>query len=326
MQYPRLKHFDDGVAMVVTDLHGEGEAYDHIRNTFLDLYEKGVVNRLVICGDLIHIRRNVPDESVRMILDVIDLQQEFGDDTIVMLMGNHEMPHVYNVTLSKGNDEFTAPFEQSLTQSGEREKVSQFLHHLPLYVSTNAGVFISHAGATPVVTDGSQAENILTFDHEALLHLADDRLKNGYDLENLKQNREYFEQVKHYLAVQSVDDPRYHHFLRGQLLSQSDEEFSFLWDVLFARNEQGTSIDRYTYVARHFLLAISNIVGIPLNVIVAGHIGTKGGHALIGRKHLRLSSFAHAHPNHSGEYLLLDCANLVQNSSDLLPYLRPVFP
>ena len=325
MQYPRLRHFNDGVAMVVTDLHGEGEAYDHIRDTFLELYERGQVNRLILCGDLIHIRRDVPDESVRMILDVIDLQHKLGDDTVIMLMGNHEMPHVYSTTLAKGNVEFTAPFEHQLAASGQREVVHQFLRNLPLFVSTDAGVLISHAGASEAVTSESRAEDILTFDHEALLYLADDRLRNGYDLEALKHNQEYFEQVQHYLAINDVKDARYHHLLRGQLLSQSEPEFMLLWDVLFTRNEQRGTIESYTFIVEKFLQGLSNVIGIPLNVIVAGHIGTNGGHELIGYKHLRLSSFAHAHPRYSGEYLLLDCAKPVNMARDLLAHLRPVF-
>ena len=46
-----------------------------------------------------------------------------GADTIVMLMGNHEMPHVYNVTLMKGHHEFTAPFEEALSKSNKRDEV-----------------------------------------------------------------------------------------------------------------------------------------------------------------------------------------------------------
>lgn len=326
MEYPRLKHLDDGIAMIVTDLHGEGEAYDHIRTTFLDLYKQKKVNYLVLCGDLIHIRRDVPDESVRMIVDVIDLQAQLGDDVVIMLMGNHEMPHVYSTTLSKGNVEFTAPFEHALKKTGQREKVSRFLRNLPLYVSTNAGVLISHAGATPAVTNQAEAEAVLTFDHEALLHLADDRIKNTHDLEALKHNLQYVRRVKHYLGIDDVDDPHFHYFLRGQMLSQNEDEFEFLWDVLFARNEQRWTIEAYTVIAEHFLNSIGSCINTGLNIVVAGHIGTTGGHALIGERHLRLSSFAHANPNDSGEYLLLDCAKPVQKSSDLGQYLRPVFP
>lgn len=89
MQYPRVRHFDDGIAMIVTDLHGEGTAFDHIMQTFFDLRQKGKADRLIICGDLIHIRRPVEDHSLRMVLELIKWQEKLGEDTILMLMGNH---------------------------------------------------------------------------------------------------------------------------------------------------------------------------------------------------------------------------------------------
>ena len=73
--------------MVVTDLHGEGEAFDHIMQTFFLLLEEGKADRLILCGDLIHIRRAAPDDSLRMMLEVIQWQKKLGDDSILMLMG-----------------------------------------------------------------------------------------------------------------------------------------------------------------------------------------------------------------------------------------------
>ena len=325
IEYPRLRHFDDGIAMVVTDLHGEGLVFDHIMQTFFDLLESGKADRLILCGDLIHIRRAVPDDSLRMMMEVIKWQKKLGEDTITMLMGNHEMPHVYNITLAKGRDEFTAPFEKALTKYGTRDEVYKFLRGLPIYVTTNAGVLISHAGATPAVTKAHEAQNILTFDHDALLQLGEDRLLNSVDIEQLKSDKNYLRQAMTFTGVTGIDDPRFHHMLRGQILSQGEDEFEFLWDVLFARNEQKWGVEAYTFIAEEFLQAIGDVTENILNVVVAGHIGTIGGHQLVGKKHLRLSSFAHAHPNDTGEYLLLDCATKINMATDLLPHLRPVY-
>lgn len=325
MNYPRLAQFDDGIAMVVTDLHGEGEVYNHIRNIFLDLYQRGEVHRLIICGDLIHIRRDAPDYSLSMILDVMQLQAELGSDKVIMLLGNHEMPHIYNVTLSKGNEEYTAGFEKALTRAGKREEVYRFLRSLPFFVATKAGVLITHAGASPAVTQDYEAQSILTFDHDALLRLADDRIHNDYDLGIVKADPEYMRQATHFLALEHIHDPRFYHLLRGQVLSETEDEFAFLWDVLFARNEQGWTLEAYSFIAERFLMSISACISYSQNVLVAGHIGVKGGHKLIGRKHLRLASYAHAFPSHAGKYLLLDCAEPIITASDLVPYLRPVF-
>jgi hypothetical protein len=325
-QFARAVDFDSGIAMIVTDLHGEGEAYERLKATFLDLKAQGKADRLIFCGDLIHgYRESYNDDSLRMLLDVMRMQKEYGADTIVTLMGNHELPHVYNVTLMKGHHEFTAPFEAALSKSNKRDEVFAFLKDLPFFVRTKAGVLICHAGASPAVTNAENAERILTFDHDALLILAEDKLQNGYDLKSLKQNKEYIRQAKNYLAVNSVDDPRFHHLLRGQILSQTNEEFAFLWDVLFATNEQGWNIAGYSVIAEGFLKAISEHSPYEQKVIVAGHISVQGGHRLVGEKHLRLASYAHASPHEAGEYLLLDCAKPIEKVSDLVPHLRPTY-
>src|SRR5262249_25470434 len=106
-QPKRVMDFDSGVAMVVTDLHGEGKVYNHLRDKFLALHKAGEVQRLIICGDLIHSNREESeDDSLPMLLDVMRLQSELGRDTVVLLMGNHEMPHVYGISLAKGIIEF----------------------------------------------------------------------------------------------------------------------------------------------------------------------------------------------------------------------------
>ena len=325
MQDARVVDFDSGVAMVVTDLHGEGEVYDHLKSMFLELRQQGKVNRLIICGDLIHgYRESYVDNSLRMILDVMRMQKDFGSDVVTMLIGNHEMPHIYNITLAKGSHEFTGRFEEALSQSGKRDEVLDFLKRCPIYARTKAGVLITHAGATPAVTNVENAERILTFDHDALLMLADDKLQ-GYDLETLKQDKQYIAQAKNYLAVDGVDDPRFPLLLRGQILSQTSEEFSFLWDVLFATNEMGWNISGYNVIAQAFLKAISEHSPYPQRFIVAGHISVRGGHQVVGDWHLRVASYAHATPQREGQYLLLNCVSPIEKVTDLVPCLRPTF-
>ncbi len=45
---------DFGVAMVVTDLHGDWEAYARYRDRFVELLAAGRADCLVFAGDLIH--------------------------------------------------------------------------------------------------------------------------------------------------------------------------------------------------------------------------------------------------------------------------------
>lgn len=327
MTDPRILDIADGIAMIVTDLHGDGDAFDRVRDVFLDLHAEDHADRLIICGDLIHgYGSEAEDASLRMLAAVRELQQEMSRETVILLMGNHEFPHVYNITLSKGAHEFTARFERALTDSGKRAELTDFLMSLPFYVRTQAGVTLSHAGATPVVQSADDASVVATIDHAALLQLADDNLRNNYDLEALKQDSAYRKQAMHYLALNSPDDPRYAHLLRGQYISNFEDEFAFMWRMLFASNENAHGYEGYAHVAKRFLEALSQTADHEQRVIVAGHIGTQGGHEIVVDSHLRLASYAHAHPNQAGKYLLLDCTQPVQSAHDLLPGLRPLFP
>lgn len=318
----KVVDFDSGIAMVVTDLHGEGEIFDHLIRKFRAGYESGEIQRLIICGDLIHGRTGNQDHSLRMMLEIMQLQAELGKDTVVLLMGNHEMPHIYNITLMKGNHEFTEGFERALTQTGKRDEVYAFLRGLPFYARTKAGVTITHAGASPAVITANDAERLFTFDHESLIKLGDDMMRRNVDIDLLKNDKRYVQQAMKYLALTGVDDERFPHLLRGQIISQSQAEFDFLWDVLFAQNEQSGSLSSYTMVLHNFLNAVSESCEWEQRVVVAGHIAVRGGHKLVGSQHLRIASYVHAQPSQAGEYLLLDCGADVHAAAELVPHLR----
>ena len=329
MAYPRAIDFETGIAMVVTDLHGDGKTYNHIRDTFLQLHKTGEVDRLIICGDLIHGYGDATeDASLPMLLDVMSLQEQMGQDTIIMLMGNHEMPHVYNIPLSKGNNVFTPRFERSLAQLDRdpnaqynRSDVIKFLKSLPFVVRTKSSVLITHAGASPAIKVRADAEQLLNFNHDALLDSTNEWLEE-YDLEALKEHGTYRSQVKDMIAVDSPDDPRFLDMLRGQLLSTNSGQFQFLWDVLFATNEKGWNEAAYEIVLKGYLLAISQLSPYPQRVIVAGHIGVKGGHQLVTDHQLRLASSAHAYPEEAGQILMLDCEAPIAKASQLVPFLH----
>ena len=329
LDYPKAIDFDDGIAMIVTDLHGNGKVYNHVRDTFLRLYEAGEVDRLILCGDLIHgYGEEAEDASLPMLLDVMRLQEELGRDTIIMLMGNHEMPHVYAIPLSKGHQVFTPRFEYALAKLDRdpnakytRADVMTFIKSLPFVVRTKAGVLITHAGASPAIKNKGDAEQLLNFDHDALLESTDEWMAD-YDLEALRSYGKYRTQVKEMIAVDSPDDPRYLDMLRGQLLSINSGQFQFLWDVLFSTNEKGWNIGAYEIVIKGYLVAMSLVSNHKQNVIVAGHIGVQGGHQLVTDYQLRLASYAHAHPEAAGEVLMLDCEAPIKKASQLVPHLR----
>ncbi|MEP6986259.1 MAG: metallophosphoesterase, partial [Chloroflexota bacterium] len=222
----RIIDLNSGKAMVVTDLHGAWDAYQRLRDLFLEQQAKGEVDHFVICGDLIHNEgMEEVDASLDMLLDVMALQAELGKDKVIMLLGNHELPHIYGLTLAKGSVEFTPRFESALTRLDQRYKIAikrnevrMFLAGLPFFARTKGGVLITHAGAASDVASTKHVERLLNLDHDELIGLADRELKK-FDIGSLQRGYSHFtgisydEQAKHYLSVSGVNDPRYNELL-----------------------------------------------------------------------------------------------------------------
>src|SRR5215468_5794930 len=117
----RILDLNAGMAMVVTDLHGAWDVYRRLRDLFLNERAKGSVDYLILCGDLIHNESTEEfDASLEMMVDVMSLQAELGKDRVMMLLGNHELPHIYGLTLAKGAIEYTPRFEAALTRLDQR--------------------------------------------------------------------------------------------------------------------------------------------------------------------------------------------------------------
>jgi hypothetical protein len=325
----RFLNLADGVAMIVTDLHGDHDAFTRYVHRFRALHESGAAQRLIFLGDLIH-SYGPPetDGSLQMMLQVMKLQAEFGPDNVIMLLGNHEMPHIYGVSLMKGEIEFTPRFEHAMVD--RRERVLAFFRSLPCYVRTAAGVMLAHAGPSAEVI--GRVDALRHFDHAAILRETDEVLAQADDLTPLyKQYGQlygtpYADDAEYLLAVEGPDDPRYAHLLRAFTISRQSREFHLLWDALFTMNEVGIAEMAYLQVCQQFLAAFSADAPAPQRVMVSGHLVTPtGGHALVNRFHLRLSSAAHARPCEAGHYLLLDCAQPVSAANELLACLGSVF-
>lgn len=325
----RILDVTDGRAMVVSDLHGDRDAFDRYVSEFRARHAEGDIQRLILLGDLIHYYGPPQrDRSLSMVLDVIALQESLGPDRVIMVLGNHEMPHIYGVSLAKGEIEFTPRFEHTL--GPHRDRVLAFFRSLPFYVRTAAGVLLSHAG--PSLEAIEQIDLLRHFDHESLLCQADRALAGTPDLEDLYKQyghlygTSYAEEARYSLAVSGPEDPRYPHLLRAFVISQQSAPFKALWDALFTQNEWGLTEHGYLQTCTEFLHALSEDAPAPQRVLVSGHMVTPtGGYMLVNRSHLRLSSATHARPREAGTYLLLDCAHPVRAASDLLPNLRSVF-
>lgn len=123
---------------------------------------------MLLLGDIIHSEGPTDqDESMAILLDIMRMQKVLPPNSVVALLGNHEMPHIYGVTLAKGRIEYTPRFEKSLADSGKRDEVINFFQDLPFYVRTASGVMFTHAGP-----HGNAAVNIdviRNFDHQRIL-------------------------------------------------------------------------------------------------------------------------------------------------------------
>ncbi|MBX3063198.1 MAG: metallophosphoesterase [Anaerolineae bacterium] len=326
----RILDLTSGVTMVVSDLHGDKDAFARYASRFLRLRATKKVDRLLLLGDIVHSEGPAEqDESLSILLDIMRMQRVLPPQSVIMLLGNHEMPHIYGVTLAKGRLEYTPRFEHVLTESGKREEVIEYLESLPFYVRTASGVMFAHAGP-----HGSAAANIQAvrgFDHHQILEEFDKLLAANPHPEQLRalygktMGMPYDMLAKHYLAVSGQSDPRYDQLVRATMISQQSREFELLWDILFTRCELGMQMPLYRRMLTTFLDAFS--IGAPTTqkFLVTGHIPVNGGHVVVTDNHLRIASAAHARPREAGKFLLLDFAKPVDNMQALEGMLDTVF-
>src|SRR5579863_6234816 len=137
----RILDLTGGVTMVVSDLHGDRDAFARYAGRFLQLHNRKRAQRLLFLGDLIH--SDGPedqDASLQIVLDIMRMRATLGPETVVALLGNHEMPHLYGVLLRRGQYEYTPRFERTMSVSGRRADILAFFEQMPFYVRTAAGV------------------------------------------------------------------------------------------------------------------------------------------------------------------------------------------
>jgi hypothetical protein len=321
----RIVDLAAGMAMVVTDLHGDGEAYARYRDCFLELRAHGRADYLILTGDLLHRTPPDPDDSLAMMRDVLRLRDELGEQ-LIYLMGNHEFPHRYAFTLQRGDDLLTPGFEWAMGE--HRPHIMALLDELPFYVRTKAGVALAHAGAPPDLT-AEMGERLFDLSHtevlaETAVSLPADFRPTLRRLLGRQAGRSYDQLIHDYFAVTDPDDPRYDDYLIGSVAVTAHPDLQLLWDALFTKNEQQYG-RRYQRHVSTFLQTLSADWPYPQRALVCGHIDCAGGHTLVGRQQLRLASAKHAHPREAGRYLLFDVEQSVNSPAELLPKLASVF-
>lgn len=318
----------EGRAYVITDLHGAWEPYVRYRDQFISLHSQGQTDYFVILGDMIHSPGPAEaDASLHIVWDIMQLRNELGQSTIIPVLGNHELPHIYGVTVSKGDEAFTARFEHMLGEF--RQPVVDFFESLPFCVRTGAGVMLTHAGASSLTADTEAAMSLLSFSHSGMRAEAD-RLIDSEDVLHLISTslqmsiEQYDVLAEEYLAVYSREDARYMDLLRGIIVSNLEPEWGYLWSFFFTQCErESPSLQAYGRVLRRFLQAFS-AHGAEQRVLVTGHIPVKQGLELVCEQQLRLASWSHAQPMSDGKYLLFDVEQPIATANDLLSCVFPI--
>ena len=327
--YPRLWSLEAGRAMVVTDIHGDWDVYQRCRDRFVELQATGRVDCLILLGDLIHTESVAQlDKSVEIVLDVLALQAQYGE-AVLCLCGNHEMPHIYSISLARASREYTPGFESAVSQSGCRPEVMAFFDSLPFYVRSRGGVSLAHAGASPAMLASQNATRLFNWSHQELLRWAEQSLAEG-DLEAIRRGylklskvASYDQLAKHYLAVSGPEDSRYNHWLRG-FLATAAPSFQLLWSSLFTRCESEFGLAHYALCLDAMLKELSTGFSVQ-QVLVTGHMSTSKGHEIIAHRQLRLSSGCHAKPPKSGQYLIFDGARPAYTARDILAGLESIY-
>lgn len=311
--------------MVVTDLHGDWDAYQRYRDCFITRAKAGQADVLVFVGDLIHGEgQTYTDRSVDILIDLLELRKQYP---IVYLCGNHELPHIYGFPLGKGDIEYTPAFEKALSQSEYLNPILELLDELPFFLRTTAGVTITHAGATAIDTE--EAQVLFTWQHQELLDWANQQIARG-EVEQLRMGYarlseadSYTELAEHYLGVSEPDNPRYDNLLRG-FLTTAHYHFALLRPTFFTGCEREHHIEHYGQVIEMFLEHFAEDYT-PQHFLVAGHMSVAGGHEVVAKQHLRLASATHATPREAGQYLLFDVAQPITTMEELCAGLKSVF-
>ncbi|MCC6602341.1 MAG: metallophosphoesterase [Anaerolineae bacterium] len=325
-RWQRVVNLQEGQAMVVTDLHGDWDAYQRYRDTFFQLRALGQADLLIFAGDMIHASQPAEqDQSVEIVQDIMRLKQELGD-SLIYLLGNHELPHIYSITLQKGDDMFTPRFEFAM--NNHRQEIVSFFDSLPFYVRTLGGVSICHAGASTAMGEPNALERLFNYSHQHVLARTRAQITAEERPELIRamrkmHGRTYNEMARKWFAVTGLDDPRYDDFLVGTLAT-SDEDFELLWPAIFTRNEKEYGSSSYQVLLTTLLQALSAEY-VPQLVLITGHIDVKGGYTLVNRQQLRLASAKHASPREAGLYLLFNVREKFNTAADLVPNLRSVF-
>jgi len=283
-----------GNLMIVSDLHGNGFDFRQILKVYEQLKVKDKVDYLVFLGDLIHAYPGKQkDESLEIVLQLIEMGANQPESKIICLLGNHEFVHIYHIALQKGALEFTTWFENRIRKN--RESLIRFFENMPLMIRTKGGVLINHTGASDRCS-----------------------LEVEFNLQWLQkypaslQFQSHLENIKQFNPQIGVD-------------FMNTKEGDYFWDILMNGNERQYGESYLKMVDDLLCLMSQDRKASPLKTLVCGHIGVNYGAEMVGDHQLRICTSAGCLRDLEKKYLLIAAEKAYQNSSELMEYCRDLF-
>jgi len=338
MSNKKVIDLDEGRYMVVADIHGNIHDYCKVIQTYNKKKKLREVDGLIFAGDIVHSYGG--DDGSRQIID--DLINHQMDNNVHVLLGNHEIAHIYNFTLPTGKNELTHEFETDIKSN--REKYVGFLKSLPIYARTKGGVVISHAGASKKVKN---IDDIINLNHDEIIQenkkefdsLTSEEKENFKELLEKKLYGLPYDEAFKLLRGTEPDDS----LLEGEFLYRNRDENNefknvdteWLYDIFFNTNEKffdngkeketRKSSSDYMDTLTKFLATMSEDYT-PQNLLVSGHMHQKSGIDIFKNKQLRITSSAQVDNDTVKSYLVVDAEKKYSSAMELLDNVHSLYP
>lgn len=154
-----------GRLIVVTDLHGNLDDYNH----YLNLWDESDPDfHLVFTGDMIHGLYEDSDGSVQILDDAMVKSREYPN--FHTILGNHEWAHITNKEIYKNNQPLLLGFKNVVSYSKgliepHLTNYIKFFRTMPYFVKTANGLFISHSGPSDKVWTAEAFNKVLEDDY-----------------------------------------------------------------------------------------------------------------------------------------------------------------
>lgn len=316
---PMILDLEEGRLLVASDLQGNWQDYQLIRQRFHGLKSDGLVDILVFDGDLIHSMDSTPDDSKRILDDLID----HPSLDVIPVLGNHELMHIYDMQVQKRGVELVVPLEIRIREN--RRKYMEFFMQMPYAIRTQGGVVINHTGPNRAMAGRRFG---LLFDSEEP-ELVDDGKPFEW-MENL--NHSSLRQKALTLANMHVwpgeskleDDLSCYQPEIGRAFLQL-KEGQYIWEVFFNANEwESRHQDQYPETLERFLKAMSHGTN-EMKFLVSAHKPVPEGHCVIAEKQLRICSSYGAQEKQK-RLVIVDAKKEYRSMRELVASIVPLHP